>query len=121
MKKILIADDEEVLRMLIVDTLEDLDVDIIEAEDGQEAWEKVNENTFDLIILDYMMPRLTGYEVLLKVKSHEKLKQVPVLMLTAKSQQKDRQQLLEAGADYFMEKPFRPTQLMSFVEELLHD
>ncbi|MBU9711158.1 response regulator transcription factor [Evansella tamaricis] len=120
MKKILIVDDEEVLRMLIADTLEDLGFSIEEAEDGEEAWEVIQKNSYDLIILDYMMPGMTGVEVLKKLKESTVKKDIPVLMLTARSQQKDKEELLAVGADYFMEKPFRPMKLQELVEEIFH-
>ncbi|WP_431030482.1 response regulator transcription factor [Lysinibacillus sp. LZ02] len=119
MKKILVADDEEILRMLICDTLEDLEYEIDEAEDGVEALQKINEQTYDLIVLDYMMPNLTGVEVIERLPSHVK-EMTPILMLTAKAQEADRQMVLEKGAHYFMSKPFSPVELMGLVEEILN-
>lgn len=118
MKKILVVDDEEILRMLIMDTLEDLGYEIEEAIDGQMGLEKIESMSYDLVILDYMMPYLTGVEVLENL-SAEARKDIKVLMLTAKTQESDRQQMLQAGADYFMAKPFSPIDLMSVVEGIL--
>lgn len=120
MKKVLIVDDEEILRMLITDTLEDIGCSIDEAYDGEAALEKLQNNKYDLMILDYMMPCLTGIEVLYRIPP-EIRKDLKVLMLTAKTQEADRQEMLKAGADYFMAKPFSPLDLMSLVEEILHD
>lgn len=119
MKNILVVDDEEILRMLICDTLEDLDFNIDEAEDGMEALKKINEQYYDLIILDYMMPNLTGIEVIEQLTSENKM-QAPILMLTAKAQEGDRQTVLEKGAKYFMSKPFSPVELLRLVEEILN-
>lgn len=116
MKKILVADDEEILRILIVDTLED-DFEVEEAEDGKEALQKIRENEYDLIVLDYMMPHLTGLEVLEKVRKDENT--TKVLMLTAKAQDADREKATNAGADYFMSKPFSPMELLTLVENIL--
>ncbi|WP_046174311.1 response regulator transcription factor [Domibacillus indicus] len=116
MKKILVADDEDILRMLIVDTLED-DFDITEAEDGQEALNCARTQTYDLIILDYMMPHLTGMEVLETIRKDGN--STPVLMLTAKAQEADRELAMSHGADYFMAKPFSPMELLSLVETIL--
>ncbi|WP_372868845.1 response regulator transcription factor [Planomicrobium okeanokoites] len=116
MKKILVADDEDILRILIADTLED-DFDIEEAEDGREALEKIRENEYDLIILDYMMPYLTGLEVLEQVRNDQINTQV--LMLTAKAQDADRENAMLKGANHFMSKPFSPMELLELVEKIV--
>jgi CheY-like chemotaxis protein len=121
MQKIMVVDDEEVLRMLIVDTLEDLeDVEILTAENGLEALTKLSTDHFDLVILDYMMPEMTGIEVLAKL-DEEKKKSTAILMLTAKAQDVDRLRAVEAGARYFMPKPFSPMELLQIVEGILSD
>ncbi|MCC5912255.1 MAG: response regulator transcription factor [Clostridiaceae bacterium] len=120
MKKILVADDEVTLRMLIVDSIEDLGFEVDEAEEGKEALEKIQNNDYDLIILDYMMPSMTGIEVLNSLTEVKK-KNAIILMLTAKTQDKDQQLAIEAGVDYFMTKPFSPMELYNFVKEALHD
>jgi len=120
MKNILVVDDEMVLRMLIVDSLEDLDYSIDEAESGLEALEKINEKKYDVIILDYMMPELTGIEVLERIDK-EKIKDAVIIMLTAKTQEKDQQQAKAVGVDIFMKKPFSPMELYHLVEELMND
>lgn len=119
MKRILLAEDEEILRMLIVDTFEDEEYEIIEAADGQEAMDLFCQNSYDLIILDYMMPILTGLEVIEKIRATEENQHVKILMLSAKSQQYEQDRVLAAGADYFMAKPFSPLQLLNKVGEIL--
>lgn len=119
MKKILVADDEEVLRMLITDTLEDLDCEVLEASDGKEAMELIRVHHFDLLVLDYMMPEKTGIEVIEEVRAMEDKKNVLILMLSAKSQQADQDEMLEKGADFFLAKPFSPLVLIDRVEEIL--
>lgn len=121
MQKILIVDDEDVLRMLIEDTLEDLeDVEIHTAENGVEALTRLTSDPYDLVILDYMMPEMTGIEVLGEL--NEELKsQTPIMMLTAKAQEMDRNRAREAGARYFMPKPFSPMELLQIVEGILSD
>jgi len=118
MKKILVADDEEILRMLIVDTLEDEGFDINEAENGLEALEMLEKDYYDLAILDYMMPEKTGIEVVQSLSSEAK-KRTSLVMLTAKAQAKDKQEAMKAGADYFMAKPFSPSELVVMVEQIL--
>ncbi|MBG9783079.1 response regulator [Shouchella lehensis] len=122
MARILVADDELVLRMLIVDSLEDLEVDIDEAQDGQEAVDLLYQNEYDLIILDYMMPRLTGIEVIDTITNMDEMAQRPhILMLTAKSQQRDQEEIIAKGADSFIAKPFSPLVLVEKVEGILSE
>lgn len=121
MKKILLAEDEEILRMLIADTFEEEDFTVDEAEDGQMALTMIKENEYDLIILDYMMPIYTGLEVVQKVRQMAGMADTKILMLSAKSQQYEQERVLQAGVDYFMAKPFRPLQLLSKVEEILNE
>ncbi|MET1179290.1 response regulator [Peribacillus simplex] len=121
MKRILLAEDEEVLRMLVVDTLEDEDYEVDEAADGMEAIQLLESNTYDLIILDYMMPGYTGLEIIEKIQSSEIKNQGKILMLSAKSQQFEQERILEAGADYFMSKPFSPLKLIEKIEVILHE
>lgn len=118
MKKILIADDEEILRMLISDTIEDLGYEIDEAEDGKQAYEKLMDTDYDLVILDFMMPYMTGVDVLENLPEGRK-ERVEILMLTAKTQEADREQMIAGGADYFMPKPFSPVDLITLIEEIL--
>ncbi|MBM6617643.1 response regulator [Bacillus suaedaesalsae] len=119
MKKILVAEDEEILRMLVVDTLEDEGYEIDEACDGQEALDYIINHDYDLIIIDYMMPLYTGLEVIEKVRSLPEKSDQKIMMLSAKSQQSDQQKVLEAGANYFMTKPFSPMELVNRIEEIL--
>ncbi|MGO1058541.1 response regulator transcription factor [Planococcus sp. FY231025] len=116
MKKILVADDEDILRILIADTLED-DFAVEEAEDGKEALQKIRDNDYDLILLDYMMPYMTGLEVLEEARKEGN--DTRVLMLTAKAQDADREQAIQKGADFFMSKPFSPMELLELVEKIL--
>lgn len=119
MKKILIVDDEASIRFLISETLEINDYEIHEAGNGEEAISMVNENEFDLLLLDVMMPKLTGYEVAKEIKENKNKRKPKIIMLTAKGQQKDREEGFENGADYFLTKPFSPIELLELVEEIL--
>ncbi|MBY0123257.1 response regulator [Bacillus sp. S/N-304-OC-R1] len=121
MNKILFAEDEEILRMLVVDTLEDEGYEIDEAADGQEALDLFNQHTYDLVIIDYMMPVFTGLEVIEKIRSSSRNQDVKILMLSAKSQQFEQDRVLAAGADYFMAKPFSPLNLLKKVGEILDE
>ncbi|TYS67511.1 response regulator [Sutcliffiella horikoshii] len=122
MANILLAEDESVLRMLITDTLEDEGHQIVEASSGKEAVDILEAgNTFDLVILDYMMPVYTGLEVLTKMKTMGLNHVPPVLILTAKSQQSVRDEVLASGASGFMSKPFSPMELAEKVEAMLNE
>ncbi|WP_028530689.1 response regulator transcription factor [Paenibacillus sp. HW567] len=121
MQKVLIVDDEEILRMLIEDTLEDLEnVEIHTAENGAQALSRLSEEQYDLVILDYMMPEMTGIEVLTAL-GEEHTSAMPIMMLTAKAQDNDRSKAREAGARYFMPKPFSPMELLQIVEGILSE
>ncbi|OLS40975.1 response regulator transcription factor [Bacillus sp. MRMR6] len=117
MAKILLAEDEEVLRMLVVDTLEDEGHEVDEACDGEEAYELIRKNSYDLILVDYMMPVYTGLELIQMVRKEHN--QTKIMMLSAKSQSAEQQKVLDTGADYFMSKPFSPLELVERIEEIL--
>ncbi|SFC78329.1 Response regulator receiver domain-containing protein [Bacillus sp. OV322] len=121
MKNILLVEDEDVLRMLIADTLEDGDYTIDEAANGQEALELLQDHSYNLLILDYMMPVYSGMEVIEKVRADESFKNLKILMLSAKTQRFEQEEILNAGADYFMEKPFSPLKLLKKVKEILDE
>ncbi|QXE02703.1 response regulator transcription factor [Terribacillus sp. DMT04] len=118
MARILVADDEEVLRMLITDTLEDEGHHIDNAVDGRDALQKLQTEVYDLVILDNMMPGMTGVEVAHSL-SEEWKQQYPIIMLTAKTQQSDIEETKKAGIPYYMAKPFSPAQLVLLVEDIL--
>ena len=121
MARILLAEDEDVLRMLVLDTLEDEGYTIDEATDGDEAYQKIMNTEYDLVLLDYMMPGMTGIEVIEKVRQHSDKQHLKIMMLTAKSQQSDRERAEEIGANYFFSKPFSPLELIDVVGGILSD
>lgn len=114
-KKVLIVDDEPFIRTLLVQTLEDLEdqgVELLTAGDGVDAWEIAQKERPDLIVLDVMMPRMSGYQVCERIKSEPALGNTYVIMLTAKGQEIDRQRGTEVGADEYVTKPFDPDYLV---------
>lgn len=119
MAMILLAEDEAVLRMLIGDTLEDEEHLLDIACDGEEALQKISHNQYDLLILDYMMPKLTGFEVLTRMKQMTDKQAVKVLILSAESQHAEQEKMRAAGADDFMPKPFSPLELVRKVGDML--
>ncbi|HZK57251.1 MAG TPA: response regulator [Clostridia bacterium] len=119
MNKILIADDERALRLLVAGTLEIGNYSILETDNGIDALKMAVEEKPDLIILDVMMPGIDGYEVCRKIKTDSELKDTKILILTAKGQQTDKIAAKKALADYYLAKPFSPAELLVMVEEIL--
>ena len=121
MKRILLAEDDEILRMLITDTLEEEEFQVEEAKDGFEAAELLASCSYDLLIIDYMMPVYSGVEVIEKVRRGGMNKEVTIVMLSAKSQQTEQEKAIKAGADFFIAKPFSPLELLAKVRGILHE
>ncbi|MGO4269961.1 response regulator [Paenibacillus sp. TAF58] len=118
--KILLADDEIALRFLLTETLSDEGYAISEAEDGQQAMEQLQKETYDLIILDYMMPERTGVEVCEWLRQSDNAnRDIPVILLTAKALDKDKEKAKAAGVTTYIVKPFSPLQLIDTVGQLL--
>lgn len=120
--KILIVDDEAHIRMLIEQTLEELEdegVEFFTAENGEMALEVIKDENPDLIFLDVMMPKLNGMEVCRRVKQEMGLSNIYIVLLTAKGQESDRQKGLDVGADIYMTKPFDPELLLEKAREVL--
>lgn len=119
MINILVVDDEPHITELIQFNLELNDYNVDIAGNGKEALEKAKGNTFDLIILDVMLPYIDGFDVLKILKRDEKYKEVPIMMLTAKGSETDKVLGLETGADDYLTKPFSIKELMARVNVLL--
>ena len=120
--KILIVDDEAHIRMLIEQTLEELEdegVEFLTAENGEIALEIIQKENPKLVFLDVMMPKMNGMEVCRRVKKELDLKNVFIVLLTAKGQELDRQRGQEVGADVYMTKPFDPEIILSKAKEVL--
>jgi DNA-binding response OmpR family regulator len=121
-KKILIVDDEPHLRMLIQQTLEDLEYDGVElltATNGEEALEAIRSEEPDLVLLDVMMPKMNGFDVCHTVKKQMAWDHVRIILLTAKGQEFDRNRGIEVGADLYMTKPFDPDALIANARQAL--
>ncbi|MBU5478700.1 response regulator transcription factor [Eubacterium sp. MSJ-13] len=115
--KILVVDDEARMRKLVKDFLIKSNFDVLEAGDGEEAVDEFYENKdIALIILDVMMPKMDGWEVVREIRKYS---QVPIIMLTAKSDEKDELLGFELGVDEYISKPFSPKILVARVEAIL--
>jgi two-component system alkaline phosphatase synthesis response regulator PhoP len=114
-KKILIVDDEAFIRVLLEQTLEDFEdagIELLSVGDGVEAWATVQAARPDLLILDVMLPGLSGFEICQRIKRDPALSGIHVIMLTAKGQEADRLRSIEVGADEYVTKPFQPDDLV---------
>lgn len=118
-KKILVCDDEPYILMALTDAVEMEGYDCVTATNGREALQKAREERPDLIMLDIMMPYMDGFEVCRELKADAATRDIPVIMLTAKSQQVDIQKGKESGADDYITKPFRPSTLRKKFNEVL--
>jgi DNA-binding response OmpR family regulator len=114
-KKVLIVEDEVDLVETIRFLLEREGYGVLVSGDGEDALHQARRESPDLIILDIMLPKLDGYKVCRELKSDERYKQIPILMLSAKAQQKDRIIGMEAGAEEYITKPF---DLTAFIEKV---
>ena len=117
-KRVLLAEDEPNIVESLTFLLERAGYNVSVEMDGQGALNTALQNTPDVMILDVMLPEMDGYEVLRKMRSDDRAKSVPVLMLTAKGQREDRKVALECGADLFITKPFANAELIEAVEQL---
>lgn len=118
---ILVADDDPDILELIGFRLEQVGHTTMLARDGARALELARERTPALCVLDVLMPRLSGFEVLRALRDDERTRSVPVIMLTASVQDRDVARGYEVGADEYMRKPFNPKELQARVEALLSD
>ena len=121
-RTILIVDDEPHLRMLIQQTLEELEdegVELLMASNGEEALATIESVKPNLVFLDVMMPKLSGFDVCQRAKKVLGLTDVYIVLLTAKGQEFDRQKGQEVGADLYMTKPFDPDALLDKARTVL--
>ena len=116
---ILIVDDEAHLRSLIRQTLEDEGVELLTADNGEDALATIACVKPRLVFLDVMMPKLSGFDVCKRAKQDLGLKDVYIVLLTAKGQEFDRQKGIEVGADLYMTKPFDPDALLQKARDVL--
>ena len=119
MAKILIAEDERDIRDLITFTLGFAGFEVVAAFNGEEALNLARQEIPDLILMDVRMPRMTGYEACALMKADAKLKDIPVIFLSAKGQDSEIQAGLSAGAADYLLKPFAPDQLTERIQVVL--
>jgi two-component system phosphate regulon response regulator PhoB len=118
-EKILVVDDEEDILELVRHNLIKEGYDIVGAQSGEKALSLATEKTFDLIVLDLMLPGLDGLEVAKRLKSNPDTRPIPIIMLTAKGEEADVVTGLELGADDYITKPFSPRVLLARIKAVL--
>ena len=119
MPRILVVDDEPNIVRLIQVNLERLGFQVETANNGVQALDKIRANRPDLLVSDVMMPEMDGFELLSNIRKDASLETLPVIMLTAKAQDKDVMEGYVRGADIYLTKPFNPMELVAFAKRLL--
>ena len=120
-KKILVVDDEQEFRMMLRVRLEANGYEVSEAEDGAIGLEKARNTGPDLIILDVMLPKIDGYKVARLLKFDEKYRNIPIVLLTARSQQTDKETGMAVGGDAYLTKPYKSEDMLEIVAKLLSE
>lgn len=117
--RILIVDDEPAIREMVAVALELADFDVLEAENAQRGHEIIVDERPDLVLLDWMLPSVTGIELARRLKRDDTTNEVPIIMLTAKSEEDNKIQGLDVGADDYITKPFSTRELISRIKAVL--
>lgn len=117
--RIVLAEDDPQIARLTSFKLEKEGFEVIWEKDGGAAFESIKSNLPDLVLLDIMMPVMNGYQVLKKMKEDDEIKNIPVIMLTAKGQERDVVTGIEMGAEDYIVKPFRPAELTARIKKIL--
>lgn len=119
MSKVIVIDDEPFILMIIQDKLSRAGIQVITLRESINALSVIKKERPDLIILDWMMPELSGIDLCKMIKSDSELKDIPIFMLTAKGQDADEQLGLKSGATLYITKPFSPKALLEMVKGFL--
>ena len=115
--RVLIVEDEKALAEILEYNFKKEGYAVDTASDGEIALDKIIFKAPDLVILDWMLPKLSGIELCKKVRSNKKIKNIPIIMLTARGEEEDRLKGLEMGADDYVTKPFSINELLARCEE----
>jgi two-component system chemotaxis response regulator CheY len=120
-KKVIVVDDSSVMRQIIKNNLKQLGFEqsnVVDAEDGEQALKKITENTIDLVIADWNMPKMTGIDLLRAIRSDGALKELPFLMVTSEADKEKIMEAVQAGVNQYIVKPFNTTQLEEKIKEI---
>ena len=118
-KRILIVDDDELVLMALNELLRPEGYEIHAVSGGAEALEKLDQDGYDLLMLDVIMPEMDGFELCKKIRTKDNYRETPIIFLTAKSREEDRAMGLEAGANLFLSKPISPDKLIEMVSDTI--
>jgi CheY-like chemotaxis protein len=118
-KKILIVDDDEMVLMALDELLKPEGYQVRAVSSGREALKRLDEEQYDLLMLDIIMPEMDGFELCRRIREKEDYKETPVVFLTAKSRAQDKKDGLEAGANLFLSKPISPEKLLAIISDTL--
>jgi two-component system phosphate regulon response regulator PhoB len=119
--RVIVADDHEVARTLVAQTLESIGFEVVGVADGQAAVESALERLPELMLIDVNMPGSNGFDVVRRIKGTPELAHIPVVMLTASGASQDVAQALELGAADYLTKPFSPAELLARVSRLARE
>lgn len=117
MSKVLVVDDEPFILMMIEDKLKTAMIDVVTVRESGRALERMRQERPDLIILDWMMPGLTGIDLCRLIKADPDFRDIPIFMLTAKGQDTDEELGMQCGVSRYISKPFSPKALLEMVQE----
>lgn len=118
-KTILIVEDEAAIRQMVVMALERADYSVIEAADAEAALSIIHDHLPDLVLLDWMMPGMSGIELARRLRRDEYSRELPIILLTARSEEDDRIRGFDSGADDYVVKPFSPRELIARIKAVL--
>ena len=118
-KRIMTADDSPSMRQMVSFTLKEAGYDVVEAEDGQDALDKLKSNKADMLITDLNMPNMDGLQLIKELRSLPEYKFIPIIMLTTESDESKKKAGKDAGATGWLVKPFKPPQLTAVVKKVL--
>ena len=120
-RKVMVVDDSSVMRQIIKNNLKQLGFELanlLDAEDGEEALQKINQGDVDLVISDWNMPKMTGIDFLKAIRSDEALKELPFLMVTSEADKEKIMEAVQAGVNQYIVKPFNANQLEEKIKEI---
>jgi len=117
--QILIVEDEPAIQVLITYALEQAGYAVLQAQNAEKALEMINEKLPDLVLLDWMLPKMSGVEFARLIRRKERTKLLPIIMLTARVDESDKVSGLEIGADDYITKPFSPRELVARIKAVL--
>ncbi|MDT4289009.1 phosphate regulon transcriptional regulator PhoB [Methylomonas sp. MO1] len=117
--KILVVEDEDAIREMLVMVLEQANLSVIAVGSAEQARESLADNMVDLIILDWMLPGISGVELARRLKNEPGYKELPIILLTARGEEEDKIRGLEIGADDYVTKPFSPKELIARIKAVM--